>query len=261
MNTYSSASVGQVPVAMNILVSHSNALVAAGLVATMQRIHGCDVQFSAAGDDPHFETSLENVDLLISDSDSLVRSARTLSMPKIVLLTATAECKSSAAPLPPGISACLPMNCGQDDLLKTVCGLIGSDRPGLQDSPAVRDHARTEPTTAARPQGGIAPSALRRVREHIENHLGEHIEVGHLATLTRLSACHFSRAFKQSVGMPPHRYVTSRRVLAAAKLIESTDRPMSEIALELGFSDQSHFTRVFTAHIGESPRRFRHQHR
>ena len=103
--------------------------------------------------------------------------------------------------------------------------------------------------------------ALRRVRDHIETNLGAHIDIDYLAALTGLSACHFSRAFKQSMGVPPHQYLISRRVVAAALLIESTDKPLSQIALDVGFSDQSHFTRVFSAQVGESPRRFRHQRR
>jgi len=129
-------------------------------------------------------------------------------------------------------------------------------------SPASKQSVdRDEPPVPSRPRGGIAPSALRRVREHIDRNLAEHIEISDLAMLAGLSPCHFSRAFKQSMGMPPHRYLTSRRVQEAARLIESTDKPMFEIALDVGFSDQSHFTRVFSVQIGESPGRFRHQRR
>jgi AraC-like DNA-binding protein len=123
------------------------------------------------------------------------------------------------------------------------------------------DFATQERISASRPRGGIAPMALRRVRDHIETNLGAHIDIDYLAALTGLSACHFSRAFKQSMGVPPHQYLISRRVVAAALLIESTDKPLSQIALDVGFSDQSHFTRVFSAQVGESPRRFRHQRR
>lgn len=254
---YASADRWPSPAGMSILVSHSNALISAGLVATVQRIRGCNVQSSANED--RDKDSFDDVDLLIADSASLVRSAKSRAeagpmlsptRPRIVLLTATTEEGSTKPLLPDGVSACLPLDCGQEDLLKTVCGLIGSAVPGFQALKAV-----------GRPRGGIAPSALLRVREHIERNLAEHIDIDHLATMAGLSACHFSRAFKQSMGTPPHRYMLSRRVHAAANLIKSTDRPMSDIALEVGFSDQSHFTRVFTAHIGQSPRRFRHQHR
>ena len=112
-----------------------------------------------------------------------------------------------------------------------------------------------------RPCGGLAPGALRRVQTHVEQRLAEKIELAELAAIAKLSECHFSRAFKQSMGMPPHRYLMARRVNAAAALICQTDRSLTEISLEVGFSDQSHFTRTFTRATGETPSAFRHRHR
>jgi AraC-like DNA-binding protein len=256
----------------NILVSHSNALICAGLVATMQRISGCEVRTRQSTDtDWHHQRPLQGIDLLVADSAALAQSvtaqqgaggAHEVTAPQIVLLTAETEALAGPAPMPAGVTACLSMNCRQDDLLSTVCGLIGTCVPGQAEKEMPAGHpASPEARAPQRPTGGLAPSALRRVREHIEQGLAQHIELCDLAELTGLSPCHFSRAFKQSMGMPPHRYLMSRRVVEAARLIETTQMPMSEIALEVGFADQSHFTRVFTAQIGESPRRFRHQRR
>lgn len=111
------------------------------------------------------------------------------------------------------------------------------------------------------PRGGLAPGALRRVREHVESRLAERIDLATMSSLAGLSAPHFARAFKQSVGVSPGRYVRSRRIDAAAKLIESTDLPLAEIALEVGFSDQSHFTRTFAELTGDTPRAYRRKHR
>jgi AraC-like DNA-binding protein len=234
----------------------------------MQRIRGCQVQSGASADDAREGAGPLPIDLLIADSAALARSVAkrqemrsngNYSKPQIVLMTVNDG--TDAGPLPPGISASLSMDCAQDDLLETVCGLIGFSISTAEVSCSGREAPRRPQTTAASPRGGIAPSALRRVREHIERNLGEHLDIDHLAMLTGLSGCHFSRAFRQSMGVPPHRYLISRRVAAAARLVASTDRPLSEIALDVGFSDQSHFTRVFSAQIGESPRRFRHQRR
>ena len=193
-------------------------------------------------------------------SRSLMAIGQRAPMPRGVRLTATigegADAESSH-----DASTFLAFDCNRNDLLDAVLGLIGSAlqarmTTGFEDDSAVRHY---QPPIPSRPRGGIAPSALRRIREHIERNLGEHIDTQQLANLAGLSTCHFSRAFKQSMGMPPHRYLLSRRVREAARLIESTQRPMSEIALDVGFSDQSHFTRVFTALIGQSPSHFRHQ--
>jgi transcriptional regulator GlxA family with amidase domain len=154
-----------------------------------------------------------------------------------------------------------PTDVQDEELNNRVRLLLESALQRLPASTSGRSLSQYVPTARPRPRGGIAPSALRRVREHIDNNLAEHIEISDLASLTGLSPCHFSRAFKQSMGVPPHRYLTSRRVQEAARLIESTNRPMFEIALDVGFSDQSHFTRVFSARFGESPARYRHQRR
>lgn len=110
-------------------------------------------------------------------------------------------------------------------------------------------------------RGGLAPGALRRVKEHVEALLFDRIEVGDLARLVALSECHFSRAFRQSMGVPPHRYILGRRIEAAARLIADSDRALSEIAVTVGFSDQSHFTRTFLRFTGETPSAFRHRNR
>lgn len=123
----------------------------------------------------------------------------------------------------------------------------------------------TAPSSAASPaqcpKGGLAPRALRRVCEHIEAQLANGIRDRELASIAGLSESHFSRAFKESVGMSPHRYVSWRRIEVAAKMIADTQRPLSEISLAVGFSDQSHFTRMFRRLTGETPGVFRRRHR
>lgn len=110
-------------------------------------------------------------------------------------------------------------------------------------------------------RGGLPPGALRRVRDFVAQRLAEKIELRQLADVAGLSVCHFSRAFKQSMGVPPHRYLMRERVSAAALLIRTTDRPLAEISLEVGFSDQSHFTRCFSDAMGDTPRDYRRRHR
>ena len=110
-------------------------------------------------------------------------------------------------------------------------------------------------------RGGLSPAALRRVREHIDAHLGHAVGLRELAEQAGVSACHFSRAFRQSVGESPHRYLVMRRIEAAMARVRDTDQPLGEIGLDVGFSDHSHFTRVFRAIVGETPYTFRRGHR
>ena len=114
-----------------------------------------------------------------------------------------------------------------------------------------------ESTSPAPSHGGLAPRVLQRVRAYIDAHLGENIELAALADTAGLSRCHFARAFKQSVGCAPHYYLMQRRLEQAKKLIVETEFPLAQIALECGFSDQSHFSRRFLQYVGATPRSFR----
>jgi len=109
----------------------------------------------------------------------------------------------------------------------------------------------------SRIRGGLPPRALRRVREFIEVNLAENISIQELAAIAGLSMYHFARAFKQSVGMPPHAYLVQRRVQRVQDLLTATDLPLSEIALAAGFADQSHCARRFRQHIGVTPGSYR----
>jgi AraC-like DNA-binding protein len=109
--------------------------------------------------------------------------------------------------------------------------------------------------------GGLAPRALLRIREYIEGHLGENIELETLAGIAGLSKWHFARAFKQSVGTPPHFYLIQRRLERAQELLAETDLSLAQIALKSGFSNQSHFSRRFRMFVGVTPRSFRRSKR
>jgi AraC-like DNA-binding protein len=106
-------------------------------------------------------------------------------------------------------------------------------------------------------RGGLSPGALRRVREHIDANLGTGIDLKTLAEKVGLSRWHFARAFKQSMGATPHSYLMCRRLVRAQEMLADTELPLAEIALETGFSDQSHFSRRFREHLDVSPSMFR----
>jgi AraC-like DNA-binding protein len=110
---------------------------------------------------------------------------------------------------------------------------------------------------APQTRGGLPPGALRRVREYIETHLSESIDLTALAGIAGLSLYHFARAFKQSTGVTPHYYLVQRRVARAQEMLVRTELSLSEIALAAGFSDQSHFARHFRQMLGMTPGQFR----
>jgi transcriptional regulator of acetoin/glycerol metabolism len=110
---------------------------------------------------------------------------------------------------------------------------------------------------APRAHGGLSAGAMRRVREYVEVHLGESIDLTMLAAAAGLSMHHFARQFKQSAGVTPHRYLTQKRVERAQEMLAQTDLSLSEIAFAAGFSDQSHLARHFRHILGTTPREFR----
>jgi AraC-like DNA-binding protein len=105
-------------------------------------------------------------------------------------------------------------------------------------------------------RGGLSPKTLRRVQDHIAANLGQKITNQALAQVAKLSPSHFARAFKDSQGVPPHRYILECRVKRTQELL-ATDLPLSEIAVEVGFSDQSHLTRWFRELVGVTPGSYR----
>ncbi len=110
-------------------------------------------------------------------------------------------------------------------------------------------------------RGGLAPARANRVCEYIDSHLQENIALEVLAGIAQLSVHHFARAFRQTLGIPPHNYIVQRRVERAQQMLRNTELPLSEIAIAAGFTDQSHLARHFRTITGVSPSLARHRFR
>jgi transcriptional regulator of acetoin/glycerol metabolism len=113
---------------------------------------------------------------------------------------------------------------------------------------------------AQAPSSKISPSAVRRVMEHVEARLNESIDLAEMAAVAGLSVFHFAREFRQATGVTPHGYVTRRRVERAKELLAQSGLHLSDIALAVGFFDQSHMARHFRQILGTTPREFRLSH-
>ena len=83
------------------------------------------------------------------------------------------------------------------------------------------------------------------------------VAVEDLAKEAGLSASHFSRLFKRTLGQSPHRFVVSYRVEQARKMLSDPDLPLAGVAVRCGFSDQAHFSRLFKQVQGVTPRAYR----
>jgi AraC family transcriptional regulator len=106
-------------------------------------------------------------------------------------------------------------------------------------------------------RGGLAPWAERRCLELMHARLADDISLEELAAEARLSPFHFSRMFKQCLGVPPRVYLTRLRIERACELLEQTDLPVTEIAYEVGYSSNQVLARVFAAHRHMSPTDYR----
>ncbi|WP_425074176.1 helix-turn-helix domain-containing protein [Sagittula sp. S175] len=112
-------------------------------------------------------------------------------------------------------------------------------------------------TPLARPEGALSLAQERRIVEYINAHLGTGMDLKVMADVVGLTPCLFARQFRRSFGKPPYAFVTAQRLDRARRLLATTTEPIKTIALDCGFSDQAHLTRMFRATYGETPAVFR----
>lgn len=117
-------------------------------------------------------------------------------------------------------------------------------------------HYVTSPQNPPTCQGGLAPATLHHVLEYIHEHLAHDLTLTRLAKEANLSAFHFTRLFKQSMGESLHQYVIRQRVESAKHLLLHEPLTLVEVAEQVGFADQSHLGRHCKALLGVTPKVF-----
>jgi AraC family transcriptional regulator len=106
-------------------------------------------------------------------------------------------------------------------------------------------------------RGGLAPWQLQRATEIMRTNLDGQISLAQIAGECKLSVSHFVRAFKQTEGQPPYRWLLQQRIEAAKELLLHSGLPMVEIALKCGFADQACFIRAFRKLLNVTPGEWR----
>jgi len=106
--------------------------------------------------------------------------------------------------------------------------------------------------SVVQPTGGHETAAVRRARDILHSRYAEQVSLHELAAATGLSQFHLLRAFGRGMGLPPHRYQTHVR-LARARALLRRGEPASQVAVAVGFADQSHFVRAFRRFHGLTP--------
>lgn len=147
--------------------------------------------------------------------------------------------------------------------LKTELELAGEDSRLYADSMAVALGAHlfhryaTKDAVIKEYKGGLPPYQLKLVVEYIQEHLAENLTLTQLASLIQISPHYFASLFKQSIGSSPHKYITQCRLTKAKTLLRQRDLAIAFICQEVGFKNQSHFTRVFRQHFKITPKAYR----
>jgi len=108
-----------------------------------------------------------------------------------------------------------------------------------------------------RVRGGLAPWQVRRAKEILSAHLDGGIPLQEVARECHLSMSHFSRQFRRTTGLPPHKWLLARRVEVAKEKMGDRRLSLSDVAAACGFADHSHLTRVFARKVGVSPSAWR----
>ena len=114
-------------------------------------------------------------------------------------------------------------------------------------------HAGVQQSAPEPGRGGLPLLARRRVLELIDARLEGGVSIAELAVEAGLSPTHFARAFKQSMGRPPHQYILTARLERARELLDASGSSIADVALRTGFVDQAHLTRAFKRRFGVTP--------
>lgn len=118
-------------------------------------------------------------------------------------------------------------------------------------------HYTSAPIDMKERSQGLTRQQVKRVTDFILAHLSQDLSLEALAQQAGFSSYHFARLFRQTMGESPHQFVLRQRVERAQRLLKETDEPLAHIALESGFANQSHLTRIFKRHLGLTPRAYR----
>lgn len=114
----------------------------------------------------------------------------------------------------------------------------------------------TTKSKSSKENKGLSKPDLQRVTDYIHQHLDQALKLNEVAAITQLSPYHFSRLFKASVGVTLHQYILQRRLERAKCLLQHSQLSIAEIAIKVGFFDQSHLNRYFKQNFGVTPKQF-----
>lgn len=119
----------------------------------------------------------------------------------------------------------------------------------------LRNYCTTSPKLSSYSQG-LSQAKLTLVTDYIHDHLQQDLSLRKIAAIAQISQYHFSRLFKQKMGITLHQYILQRRIERAKELLQHSQLSVADIAFRVGFCDQSHLIRSFKRIVGLTPKQF-----
>lgn len=118
----------------------------------------------------------------------------------------------------------------------------------------LRNYCNIKPKLSST-SNGLAKSTVKRVTEYIQEHLEQDLKLAELSAIAQFSPYHFLRLFKQQMSITPHQYILQQRIEKAKYLLQHSELSIADIAIQTGFSDQSHLTKCFKHNLGITPQK------
>jgi AraC family transcriptional regulator len=118
-------------------------------------------------------------------------------------------------------------------------------------------HYSTLTQSIASPHSSFTHTQLQQAIDYIHTYLNRDLSLAELASVANISPTYFASLFKQEMGISPHQYVIRQRVERAKVMLMKTDLAIADIALQVGFSSQSHLTQQFKRLTGMTPKQIR----
>lgn len=119
----------------------------------------------------------------------------------------------------------------------------------------LRHYCTTQPKLSSY-SNGLSQAVLISVKHYIHEHLHQDLKLCEIAAIAQVSPYHFLRLFKQRTGVTPHQYILQCRIERAKHLLKHSQLSIADVAIKVGFCDQSHFTRSFKRVLGMTPKQF-----
>lgn len=118
-------------------------------------------------------------------------------------------------------------------------------------------HYASEKIDIKTPQGRLSGQQVNLIAEFVWANIDQALSLDELAQQVGFSPYHFARVFRESTGHSPHQFVLRQRIEYAKRLVKKRDIPLTQVALDSGFANQSHLTQMFKRFLGITPKSYR----